>query len=86
MKLDSFNYLLWRSQMEPLIQSLDMAHHLIEGHEPTKEITKDDGKIVPNPIYILWTKNDGLLKAWLLRKIETEVLISLEDISSAHKL
>ncbi|KAK3204542.1 hypothetical protein Dsin_018588 [Dipteronia sinensis] len=73
LKLDSFNYLLWRSQMEPLIQSIDMAHHLVEGSELTKEITMDDGKSEPNPNYILWAKNDGLLTTWLLRNIETEL-------------
>ncbi|KAK1575743.1 hypothetical protein Q3G72_007932 [Acer saccharum] len=86
LKLDSFNYLLWRSQMEPLIQSIDMAHHLVEGSEPTKEIMRDDGKTEPNPNYILWAKNDGLLTTWLMRNIETEVLISLENITSAHKV
>ncbi|KAF3641000.1 hypothetical protein FXO37_23218 [Capsicum annuum] len=86
LKLDSFNYLLRRSQIEPLIQSLDMAHHLIEDSEPTKEIIKDGGKDDPNPNYIHWAKNDGLLKAWLLRNIETEVLISLENITSAYKI
>ncbi|KAH0709231.1 hypothetical protein KY284_010658 [Solanum tuberosum] len=48
--------------MEPLIQSLDMARHLIEGREPTKEITKDDGKVESNPNYTLWAKNDAIKK------------------------
>ncbi|KAM3309115.1 hypothetical protein P3S67_010859 [Capsicum chacoense] len=86
LKLDSFSYLLWRSQMELLIQSLDTAHHLIEGSEPAKEITKNDEKADPNPNYIRWAKNDGLLKAWLLRNVKTEVLISLENITSPYKV
>ncbi|KAK2638335.1 hypothetical protein Ddye_026130 [Dipteronia dyeriana] len=71
--------------MEPLIQSINTTHHLIEGSEPVKEITKEDGKTEPNPDYLFWTWNDGLLTTWLPRNIETEVLISQENMTSAHK-
>ena len=83
LKLDNTNFLLWRSQMEPLIQSINMAHHLFEGSEPPSKITTDD-KTETNPTYLTWKRNDGLLTAFLLRNIEMEVLVTLENVSSAH--
>ena len=71
--------------MEPLIQSIDMAHHLVEGNEPLQEITKE-GKIEPNPSYLIWKRNESLLIAFLLKNIKTQVLIALEDVGSASKV
>ena len=85
LKLDNMNYLLWRSQMEPLIQSMNMARHLVEGSEPAQQITKED-KIETNPNHLLWKRNDGLLTAFLLKNIETEVLVTLEDVGSAYRV
>ena len=63
-----------------------MDHHLVEGNEPSTEITKDNGKPEPNPSYVTWKKNDGLLMVFLLRNIKTEVLICLENVTSASKV
>ena len=86
LNLDSSNYLLWRSQMEPLIQSINMTHHLNQDNTPSKEITKENGETAPSPSYLIWVKNDGLLTAWILSNISTEVLISLENVSSASNV
>ena len=86
LKLDNMNYLLWRSQIEPLIQSINMAHHLIKGSEPPSHITTDDGKIESNPSYDTWKRNDGLLTTFLMKNIETEVLVSLENVGSTQKV
>ena len=72
--------------MEPLIQSINMTHHLNQENTPSKEITKENGETAPSPSYLIWVKNDGLLTAWILSNISTEVLISLENVSSASNV
>ena len=86
LKLDNSNYLLWRSQMESLIQSINMGHHLVESKEPSREVIKENGKTEINEAHLTWAKNDGLLKVWMLSNISPEVIVSLENISSASKI
>ena len=59
-KLTSNNYLLWKSQVLPLIKSLEMEHHIAKDKTPTKMVTQD-GKEIINPEFIQWMNNDGLL-------------------------
>ena len=63
-----------------------MGHHLIEGKEPSKEVTKENGKSEINQDHLVWAKNDGLLKVWILSNISPEVLVSLENVSSASQI
>ena len=72
--------------MELLIQNINMAHHLVEGNEPAKEIFNKKEQFKTNPKYALWARNDGLLTTWILSNIETEVLISMENVSSSHQI
>ena len=62
-----------------------MAHHLIEGSEHPDEIITD-GKTDVNSTYFVWKKNNGILIAFLLRNIDTKVLVSLENVGSACKI
>lgn len=39
-----------------------------------------------NPAYSTWVNNDGLLTTWLLGTITEEVLLDLEDTSSARNI
>ena len=86
LKLENSNYLLWRSKMEPLIQSINMGHHLIESKEPIKEVTKENGTSETNQDHLVWAKNDGLLKVWIFSNISPEVFISLESVNSASQI
>ncbi|XP_020099653.1 uncharacterized protein LOC109718063 [Ananas comosus] len=71
-KLSSSNFLLWKSQIYPLIRSAHLLHH-IEEDAPTKMILKGD-KEEENPEYTIWINNDGLLTSWLLGTMAEEVL------------
>lgn len=72
-KLTSNNYLLWKSQVLPLIKSLEMEHHIAKDKTPTKMVTQD-GKEIINPEFIQWMNNDGLLMTWLRGMMVEDVL------------
>ncbi|GKV27057.1 hypothetical protein SLEP1_g36265 [Rubroshorea leprosula] len=71
-KLSSANFLLWKSQIFPLIRSAQLIHHF-EEEAPAMRITKD-GEEVPNPDHDVWLNNDGLLTSWLLGTMKEEAL------------
>ena len=85
LKLSQTNFLLWKSQVLPLIRTLGVQHHLEEGDEPAEMIIKED-KETQNPAYTIWLNNDRLLTTWLLGTIEDEVLLDLDETCYAHQV
>lgn len=85
LKLSKSNLLLWKSQIVPLVKSLGVFNHLAGVDIPLQTI-KVDEKLEINPAYTVWTNNDGLLTTWLIGTISEEVLLDLEDASSAHNI
>lgn len=85
LKLSKTNLLLWKSQIVPLVKSLGIYHHLEDGSIPSPTRNSDQTEVV-NPDYSIWFNNDGLLTTWLLGTITEEVLLDLEDTSSAYNV
>lgn len=73
-KLTSNNYLIWKSQVLPLVRSLGLEHHVITDASFPSIVNTDDGKKVPNPEFLQWQNNDGLLMTWLRGMMSEEVL------------
>lgn len=86
LKVSSSNYLLWKSQVLPLVRSLGIENHLTENKPPEKEIKDKDGEATLNPSYVTWINNDGLLTSWLLGIISEEVLSMIEGMESVHQV
>ncbi|KAL5738660.1 hypothetical protein ACOSP7_031421 [Xanthoceras sorbifolium] len=72
-KLSITNFLMWRSQIILLVQSLGVYHHLTVNEKPTAEI-ENEGKKVKNDHLQIWKTNDGLLTSWLLGTMKEDVL------------
>ncbi|XP_012851642.1 PREDICTED: uncharacterized protein LOC105971340 [Erythranthe guttata] len=85
-KLSTTNYLMWRSQITPLVRSLGVFHHLESEEIPTEEIKNDEGKTSPNPVYAAWIVNDGLLLSWLCGTMNEEMLSSIFDAGTVRQL
>ncbi|GKU93013.1 hypothetical protein SLEP1_g6653 [Rubroshorea leprosula] len=83
-KLSSTNFLLWKSQIFPLIRSAQLMHHL-EEEAPAMKITKD-GEQVPNPNHDVWLNNDGLLTSWLLGTMNEEALSLVVGCDTAFQI
>uniref|UniRef100_A0A5B6YY77 Retrotransposon Copia-like N-terminal domain-containing protein n=1 Tax=Davidia involucrata TaxID=16924 RepID=A0A5B6YY77_DAVIN len=71
-KLSASNYLIWRMQILPLIQSLKLMDHL-NGSPPIKTMTTDN-KEVPNPKFDDWQYVDLLLRSWITGTLSEEAL------------
>ena len=73
-KLTSTNFLLWKSQVLPLIRSLGILdHHIFIDEKPDEQLI-DEGRKSENSQFLVWTNNDGLLMPWLLGNMIEEVL------------
>lgn len=65
-KLDSTNFLLWKSLFRPVLRS-----HRLEGFidgtkpAPPPETTSSDGKLVSNLAYFEWFERDQTLLSWI---------------------
>ena len=85
-RLNSTNFLLWRSQIRPLIRSLGLSYHILMSEKPQEKILQKDGEIVENPELISWESNDGLFTSWLLGLMTEEVLSSNIGMETAFHL
>ena len=84
-KLNTTNFLLWRNQINPLVRSLGVLHHLSNGEKPVEGLKGDDEGKCRNPDYQRWINNDGLLTSWLLGTMKEDVL-SLIDGEIVHEI
>lgn len=85
-KFNTGNYLLWKSQVLPLIKSMGIEHHLTKEDAPEKEICDKDGSSTINPAHNVWTTNDGLLTSWLLDIISQDVMSMVEGTKTAYQV
>jgi hypothetical protein len=72
-KLKATNYLIWRMQIIPLIQSLQLMNHLTE-NAPGSKILKESSEAIPNPKFDEWMNTDLLLRRWIIGTLLEEAL------------
>lgn len=79
-KLTSTNYLLWKTQILPLLHSQQLVHH-IDGSAvaPPKEIND-----APNPAYSTWFFKDQTVLGWILSSLSESVLSQVVGVATAH--
>ncbi|KAF8369725.1 hypothetical protein HHK36_032252 [Tetracentron sinense] len=85
-KLNSTNYLFWKTQLLPLIESLELLEHIDGSVLPPQQFISspdDKGEIV-NPQYDLWKKTDRLLLGWINGTLSEEVLSHVVGLTSAR--
>ncbi|KAJ8615218.1 hypothetical protein MRB53_034590 [Persea americana] len=65
-KLDSTNFLLWKSLFRPILRNHHLEH-FIDGSTPVppREITTVDGKMTPNHAFFAWFEWDQMLLSWI---------------------
>jgi hypothetical protein len=58
-KLTETTYLLWTSQLVPILKTHDLMG-IVDGSTPCPPefLTDADGKHIPNPAYSVWVKTD----------------------------
>ncbi|RVX16244.1 putative mitochondrial protein [Vitis vinifera] len=81
-KLSDTNYLIWSSQIVPVLKSHDLMGFM-DGSEPCPSKSLD-GSL--NPAYILWNKKDQCVLSWINATLSDKVLASVYGITSAREV
>lgn len=81
-KLNTSNYLIWRTQILPLIQSLGVENHLQE-ESPAEFTVNDKGEKVANSLFTTWKEKDLLLQSWLTGTLSEEALYYVVGCNTA---
>ena len=85
-KLDQHNYLLWKSQLLPILRGYDLIGY-IDGTNPCPPNMISDpetpGKTKPNPAYISRQKHDELLLSWLIASLTESVHTKVIGMSTS---
>ncbi|KAJ3692692.1 hypothetical protein LUZ60_011787 [Juncus effusus] len=76
-KLDRENFLLWKSQVPPVIHGRNLLG-LLTGSDPAPPKT--------NPEYLLWRRRDELLRRWLLASLSEAILPQFIDCETSADL
>ncbi|RWR84275.1 Retrovirus-related Pol polyprotein from transposon TNT 1-94 [Cinnamomum micranthum f. kanehirae] len=74
-KLDSTNFLLWKSLFCPILRSHQLEH-FIDGSQPipSREIISADGKTTPNHAFFVWFERDQTLLSWINATLSASAL------------
>ncbi|GMI67117.1 hypothetical protein HRI_000381000 [Hibiscus trionum] len=74
-KLDDTNFLLWKQQVVLMIRGQELEHYLDPETTIPPKVTKDaSGKLVLNPEFRRFKKEDNALASWLLSTVSATVL------------
>ncbi|KAL4304332.1 hypothetical protein GQ457_10G013780 [Hibiscus cannabinus] len=77
-RLDDFNFLLWKQQVILMIRGHELEHYLDPDTSiPPKVVTDTAGQISLNPAYRRFKKEDSSLASWLLSTISASILPQL---------
>lgn len=88
-KLDRDNYLLWQSQIVPLIHAYGM-YQFLESKSPSSTITTTAGVLQINPDFLPWYKQDQdqdqMLLGWLWASLTGEILTQVVSTKTSAEL
>lgn len=71
-KLTSLNYVLWKTQMLPLLRGYNLDRHINKSYvPPTPTLANSE----PNPAYVVWFREDQIVMSWLNSSL-SEALLS----------
>ncbi|KAJ0041947.1 hypothetical protein Pint_18125 [Pistacia integerrima] len=86
-KLDETNYLMWLSQIVPVIKSHDLMG-FVDGSLPcpSQFLIDDQGKPTTtlNPEYILWNRKDQFVLGWINATLSDKVAPYVYGLNSAR--
>jgi hypothetical protein len=85
-KLDESNYLLWLSQIVPILKGHELMG-IVDGSKPCPlPFLTNEGKEVPNPLYSIWVKKDQCLLSWINVTLTESVLASVYGLHTSRQV
>ncbi|GMI98473.1 hypothetical protein HRI_003516600 [Hibiscus trionum] len=87
MKLDDFNFMLWKQQVTMMIRGYELEHYLDSSTPiPPKVVKSSSGKLILNPDYRRFKKEDNSLASWLLSTISANILPQLVEAETTAEV
>lgn len=88
MKLNPTNYLMWKNQLELLINCFELIAFIDPFITPPSTTIFDIGgkSKIQKPDFAMWWKKDQLLKRWLLFSLSIEAMPSTIGFASSAKI
>ncbi|PIA30120.1 hypothetical protein AQUCO_05700086v1 [Aquilegia coerulea] len=84
-KLDRTNYLLWKSQLLPILYGTDMLS-MVDGTISTpQEVVAVNATTVINPKFIEWKKKDQILLSWIHATLTPPVFAQVVGYKTARE-
>jgi hypothetical protein len=84
--LNQNNYLLWKSQVLPLLRGFDLIS-FIDGYGSTSSpMISTNGVSVNNPAFAKWYQQDQLILAWLFSSISAPMLAQVLHAETSQQL
>ncbi|KAL4574289.1 hypothetical protein LXL04_021117 [Taraxacum kok-saghyz] len=82
LKLNSTNYMSWKTQIEALLHGLDL-HRFIDGSTPAPAPTVTNGVSTPHPDYAAWFCQDRLLFGAIVGSLSPSIVPLITSASSS---
>ncbi|KAJ0078138.1 hypothetical protein Patl1_37130 [Pistacia atlantica] len=84
-KLSSSNYLLWTSQLLPLLESQELLQHVNGTLKPPSRFDPPNFE-TPNPKYLAWKTTDQRLLSLLLSSLTEEAMVEVVSLSTSREV
>jgi hypothetical protein len=82
--LNPDNYLLWKSQVLPVMRGYDLIGFIDGSHSSPPSIIVTDGVYSVNPTYIRWHQQNQLNLAWLFNSISASGLAQMLNATTSQ--
>ncbi|KAJ3705170.1 hypothetical protein LUZ61_008875 [Rhynchospora tenuis] len=84
-KLNPNNYLMWKSQITPLLHGHNL-NRFIEQPPPAPTTITTDGQLTLNPDYSIWHRQDQLLLGWLRSSLSESIMAQVVSCNTSMEL
>jgi gag-polypeptide of LTR copia-type len=84
--LNHDNYLVWKSQIVPVLRDYDMMCFIDGTDPPHRSLTAADGSISINPTFSRWQQQDQLILAGIFNSISQSILAQVINCNSSFQL
>jgi gag-polypeptide of LTR copia-type len=84
--LNHDNYLVWKSQIVPVLRGYDLMCFIDGTDPPPRSLTTADGSISTNPAFSRWQQQDQLILAWIFNSISQSILAQVINCNSSFQL
>ncbi|KAL4560809.1 hypothetical protein LXL04_032963 [Taraxacum kok-saghyz] len=85
LKLTATNYLGWKTQIEALLQGLDLYRFIDGTHLAPEPTVAPDGSITPHADYPKWFRQDRLLFSALVGSLAPQIVPLVTNAASSHE-